>query len=178
MIVIIKNMSSPSRFNNIRVTSRHKWMIAAISQTFNIEEKTYKLDPHIEEVTDETIASLKAHYRKNMYRAMLTSTKSSLNALKKRLKGSGGGGFIFVQRPFFELDVTLAIPTVALSPSLDEVQRAINKASQAVLKVSKRVYDWGQNDVALDQRITNSLKITLRLNTTNKFKNKVAYQCH
>ena len=53
--------------------------------------KSYKLDPHIEEVTDETIASLKAHYRKNMYRAMLTSTKSSLNALKKRLKRLGWG---------------------------------------------------------------------------------------
>jgi dynein heavy chain, axonemal len=116
--------------------------------------QTYKLDPHIEEVTEETVNNIKAHYRKNMYRAMLTSTKTSLNALKKRLKGSGGSGFFFVQRPFFELDVTLAIPTVALSPSLLEVQRAINKASQAVLRVSKRVYDWGQNTVPIESRKT------------------------
>ena len=65
-----------------------------------------------------------------------------------------GSGFFFVQRPFFELDVTLAIPTVALSPSLQEVQRAINKASQAVLRVSKRVYDWGQNTVPIESRKT------------------------
>ena len=37
--ILSKNMSSPTRFNNVRITNRLKWMISAIAQTFNIDEK-------------------------------------------------------------------------------------------------------------------------------------------
>ena len=33
-------MSSPTRFNNVRVCNRHKWMVSAIAQTFNIVENS------------------------------------------------------------------------------------------------------------------------------------------
>lgn len=35
---------------------------------------------------------------------------------------------------------------VLLSPSLDEIQKAINKAATAVLRCSKKLYNWEQSD--------------------------------
>lgn len=35
--------------------------------------------------------------------------------------------------PFFELDVQLSVPSVRLSPSLDDVQRSTNSAAKSVL---------------------------------------------
>jgi dynein heavy chain len=46
--------------------------------------------------------------------------------------------------PFFEVDVQLSVPSVRLSPSLDDIQRAINRAATAVLSTAKRMYLWKQ----------------------------------
>lgn len=35
--------------------------------------------------------------------------------------------------PFFELDVQLSVPSVRLSPTLDDVQRSVNAAAASVL---------------------------------------------
>ena len=35
--------------------------------------------------------------------------------------------------PFFELDVQLSVPSVRLSPSLDDVQRSVNVVAASVL---------------------------------------------
>lgn len=86
-----------------------------------------------------------AHYCSIIYQALLNSVKNSLNALKKRtchcqfyLSGTGPAD------PFFEVDVQLSVPSVRLSPSLEDIQRAINKASTAVLSTAKKMYLWKQ----------------------------------
>ena len=59
-------------------------------------------------------------------------------------------GFLFLERPFFEVDVQLAVPSVRLSPSLEDIQRAVNKGALAVLRVSKSIWLWGQGDIDED----------------------------
>ena len=38
----------------------------------------------------------------------------------------------------------LSVPSVRLTPSLDEVQRAINRSAVAVIGCSKQMWQWGQ----------------------------------
>ena len=110
--------------------------------------KSYPLDPHIAGVKTEDTDRLVSHYNHFMYQALLNCTKNSLNAIKKRVAKRGGtSSFLYIERPFFEVDVQLNIPKVQLSPSLDDVQRSINKAAQAVLRCTQTLYDWGQGAV-------------------------------
>jgi dynein heavy chain len=125
----------------------------------------YGLDPHIEPVSTEDCRKLVEHYNHFMYTALLNCAKSSLNALKKRVAARASSLFLYTSRPFFELEVQLVAPSVRLTPSLDEVQGAINKCATAMLGCSKQLYDWGQ-DAALEDsrkafftRITKDLEI-------------------
>jgi hypothetical protein len=54
-----------------------------------------------------------------------------------------------LQRPFFEVDVQLAIPDVKLSPDPSDVQLAMNRCAVAVINCNKRLWDWGQEDVSV-----------------------------
>ena len=64
--------------------------------------------------------------------AVLAATKRSLAALRKRLGGSLGEGVFFLERPFFNVSLQLAVPNVICSPSLAEIQGAINAAAKKV----------------------------------------------
>ena len=75
----------------------------------------YTLDPHIEPVSDEETERVRSHYNRMMYTALLNCTRNSLMALKKRICSRAGSGFLFLERPFFEVDVQLAVPSVRLS---------------------------------------------------------------
>ena len=90
-----------------------------------------------------------------MYTALLNSTKASLTTLKKRICGRGAAATLSqamtMEKPFFEVDVQLAVPSVRLSPGLNDIQRAVNKGAIAVLRVSKQVPDWGQRNVQTDE---------------------------
>ena len=70
----------------------------------------YTLDPHIEPVSDEETERVRSHYNRMMYTALLNCTRNSLMALKKRICSRAGSGFLFLERPFFEVDVQLAVP--------------------------------------------------------------------
>ncbi|DBA03213.1 TPA: hypothetical protein N0F65_003933 [Lagenidium giganteum] len=99
----------------------------------------------------EAMLTFRSYYKNLFYRALLNCTKQSLNAIKKRVCSKAGTGFLFLERPFFEVDVQLSVPSVRLSPSLDDIQKAINRSAVAVLKCSKSLYEWGQQDVTSDQ---------------------------
>jgi dynein heavy chain len=85
------------------------------------------------------------YYSQLMYRAILNATKNSFLALKKRIGTSGGSGFLFVERPFFDVDVELTIPNVSMNPSLDDIQKAVNHTAVLILNCSKKLWAWGSN---------------------------------
>ncbi|GBG28853.1 Dynein heavy chain 5, axonemal [Hondaea fermentalgiana] len=103
---------------------------------------------------DAASADLLDHYNRLMYQALLQATKNSLAAIKKRVCAKGSTGFLYLVRPFFEVDVQLSVPSVRLVPSLDEVQNCINKSAQSILWCSKSIWDWGQLDKDGDDRVS------------------------
>jgi len=112
----------------------------------------YILDGHVETVSEDEIGKLRKHYNHFMYQALLHCAKNSMNSLKKRIGSRLGTNFLYVSRPFFEVDVQLMPPKVSLSPSLDEIQECINRSAQAILSCFKTVVDWGYDDIAEELR--------------------------
>ena len=55
------------------------------------------------------LALFKRHYSKMMYQAILTCTQRSLTSMKKRLGSKTSTGFLFMERPFFDVDVELKV---------------------------------------------------------------------
>jgi dynein heavy chain len=115
---------------------------------------SYPLEKTVEKVSTVEIEKVMNHYNHFMYQALLQCSKNSMNAIKKRVGSRGGGGFLFVERPFFEVDVQLAVPSTRCSPNLDEVQTAINRSAKMVLKCTASLDDWGQRMTEPDKRRT------------------------
>jgi len=144
----IARQSTLLQGKNLEVEFAVKDLIKTIS--------SYRLDGHVDSVADEEINKLKKHYNHFMYQALLHCAKNSMNALKKRIgsrpvskdsdDASGKKGKTKVESvmvlPFFEVDIQLAAPQVALHPSLDEIQECINRSAQAILRCFKTVKDW------------------------------------
>ena len=97
-----------------------------------------------EVVLDEAdVNDFRVHYSKLMYNALLATTKASFESMKKRLGSRASGGFLFVERPFFDVDIELTVPNVSMNPSLDDIQAAINSTAKKVLKASADLKMWG-----------------------------------
>lgn len=92
---------------------------------------------------ENEVMSFRRHYSRLMYQAILAATKASFNAMKKRLGSRASGGFLFVERPIFDVEVQLSIPNVAMSPSLEDIQGAVNTTAKKVLRVSAELTLWG-----------------------------------
>eukprot|EP01042_Synura_sphagnicola_P000006 gene6-7_t len=107
---------------------------------------TFAVDASVENVSPEDIAAVERHYNSLTYQALLNCTRNSLELIKKRCCNRMGA-VKFTQRPFFEVDVQLSVPSVRLSPSLDDIQKAINRSAVAVISCSKRMFQWGQGNV-------------------------------
>lgn len=69
--------------------------------------------------------------------ALMNAARASLLAVKSRLFRRVQTGFLFIQQPFFEVDVQLSIPTVRMSPSLEDVQKSVNRIAAQV-----KCYNW------------------------------------
>jgi dynein heavy chain len=119
---------------------------AAVGDIVSLLE-SYPVSDKVEKVSPSALKKLRAHYNSLSYRALLSSTKASLNLLKRRVCTRAGTGFLFAQHPLFEVDVQLSVPSVRLSPNLSEVQRAINRCAVAIIGCSKHVWQWGQAQI-------------------------------
>lgn len=109
------------------------------------------------------VHEFKDHYSHHFYLAILNAVKRSFAAIKKRLGSRQMGGILFVDRPFFDVDVELTIPNVTMHPSLDDVQNAINESARLVLSSAKSVPILGKSSesyhslIAADMQVVQSV---------------------
>jgi hypothetical protein len=106
--------------------------------------QSHPLDPTIPPVAEAELDKLRLTYNSMMYQALITCARSSLTAIKSRLCRRGGMGFLFIEQPFFEVDVQLSVPTVRLAPTLEDVQKSVVRCAAMVLNAFKFVWEWGQ----------------------------------
>ena len=117
-------------------------------------------------ISETEVAKIRAHYSKLMYQAILTCTKNSFGKLKSRLGSKASGGFLFVEGPFFDVDVELTVPNVSMNPRLEDIQGAVNTTAKKVLRVSLELPLWGRGPnapgtfydlIAADKEIVKSI---------------------
>jgi dynein heavy chain len=99
----------------------------------------------------DAVANFKAHYARLTYSAVLHATRQTIAVLKARLGSRTSGGFLFLERPFFDVNVELSVPYVMLNPPLEDVQRAVNGVAKKVLKASLEITRWGNTDLNGDE---------------------------
>lgn len=104
---------------------------------------SYQIDPSIDPIDSRAAKLVKQYYFWYFYQALLNSTQQSLNKMKDRVCGKRSSSQI-EQKPFFQVHVMLIEGQVQLKPSLEEIQKAINRAATAVLGCSKRMMGWDQ----------------------------------
>jgi dynein heavy chain, axonemal len=112
---------------------------------------SYQLDQNVEPISAEEIHKLSKYYSWSMYQALLHATKYSLNQMKERICGRRNSPKQIL-KPFFEVDVHLDGNQSILKPSLADVQLAINKAAQHVLKSTRKVQLWFQKETPEDKK--------------------------
>ena len=101
---------------------------------------------------------LLSHFNKQTLDALLRSTRTTLETLKRRVTSPSAlhyGDFDgdkrkkMDTRPAFTVKLSLAIPHVALKPSLEDIQSTLNDVVQQVLAVHKGVLQWGKDSSQL-----------------------------
>jgi dynein heavy chain len=162
----VKNQQDFIAEESLLLQQKNMQVENAVEDTINIV-CNYPLDSHVAPVSLDAVDSLRKHYNHFMYQALLNCTKSSLNALKKRIArrskksmtqdliNPGEAQAVKAdEHPFFNVDVQLSTPSVRLSPPLSDIQEAINVAAQAVLQSTKSLVDWGQQGESKENRVT------------------------
>jgi len=86
-------------------------------------------------------------FRLKCIEKIIICLKLSLESIKKRILSSKMATQKEAITPLFSIDINLAIPNVALSPPLDELQQVLNKAARFIVEASKEVKAWGQHRV-------------------------------
>ena len=133
----VKSCTHKLAMRNLEVEHAVEDLIAIIASSSN-------LDPTICSIATEDIDEVHNHFSSMTYQAYLGCVKNSLNLLKKRTCYRVG---LIKLEPFFEVDVQLSVPSVRLSPSLDEIQSAINLSAVAVFSAMKKMWQWKQQDL-------------------------------
>ncbi|XP_019735638.1 dynein heavy chain 5, axonemal [Hippocampus comes] len=91
--------------------------------------------------------------------ALFRLTRNTLETLRKQIQSSPLAHFMGEndspkrgrsngQQAMFRVNVTLSIPNIAIIPSLEDVQQALNRAVECVVSVSKGVGQWNNERVS------------------------------
>ncbi|KAI3354987.1 hypothetical protein L3Q82_004779 [Scortum barcoo] len=92
--------------------------------------------------------------------ALVKATKSSLDALRRRLhvpkhqstSSSSSYSSHSAPPPLFRASIQLAIPNIVLRPSLDDIQATVNKLVSVVLSVTKDIPLWTYSHLQYKQQ--------------------------
>ena len=71
----------------------------------------------------------------------------SLDAIKRRVQMKSGfsksGDIVEDSKPaIFRANIVLAIPSIVMRPSLEDIQNSLNKGVQVILKMTEKLPQW------------------------------------
>lgn len=99
---------------------------------------------------------LKRHYEQMLIDTLYRLLRSALEVIRKRLAISvvtyGELQKEKLNRPLFEADLILSVPTIIMIPGLDEMQQWLNKTVSAITSTTKSVFRWGQSRQMIPSR--------------------------
>ncbi|XP_061675571.1 dynein axonemal heavy chain 5 [Syngnathoides biaculeatus] len=115
---------------------------------------------------------LLSHFNQRNVEALLKLTRNTLEMLRKRIQTSPLAHFTCAndsprrgrsnsQQAIFRVNVTLSIPNIAVVPTLEDVQQALNRAVEFALSVSKGVGQWNKERISkkkMNERRIEALK--------------------
>lgn len=92
---------------------------------------------------------LRDYYQQQNIDTLVQLFRSSLDTIRKKVAVSNALAYGDVisndkHRPLFVTDVILALPTLVIRPSLEEVQQGLNRAVHMIVDVPRSIYCWGQ----------------------------------
>eukprot|EP00117_Sycon_ciliatum_P004310 scpid857/ scgid8744/ Dynein heavy chain 5, axonemal; Axonemal beta dynein heavy chain 5; Ciliary dynein heavy chain 5 len=121
-------------------------------------ERQKELREHLDEEAAELVYSL----QQQNVDTLLKLTRFTLDSIKRRVamssryssenswdNGGQNGSKSKPQGACFRADIVLAMPSIMMQPSLDEVQQGLNKTAQTILNTFKGVVQWGQRQAKL-----------------------------
>lgn len=92
-----------------------------------------------------SVKAMRKGYMQKMFDSVVESLNRSVKVLHHRIMASSED-----PDPVFSAQVTLFIPDIKLSPSLEQIQRCINKCARTILESTKNIYLWN-SDVGLSE---------------------------
>ncbi|NXM47653.1 DYH8 protein, partial [Gymnorhina tibicen] len=94
-----------------------------------------------EEEFKKNCKDLNAYFSRRLLLSLQKATRLSLDRIRRRMKVSSKSADII---PFLKAEVHLDIPNLVIVPSLDEIQKAVNRMIHLILEVNRGVAQWGQ----------------------------------
>ncbi|XP_041488031.1 dynein heavy chain 5, axonemal [Microtus oregoni] len=125
-----------------------------------------------ESETLEEARELLSHFNHQNIDALLKVTRNTLEGIRRRIHfshminfrdSSNGSKTKQNHLPIFRANITLAIPNIAMSPALEDIQQTLNKAVECIISVPKGVRQWSIELLSMrkmHERKMAALKIT------------------
>ncbi|XP_051812950.1 dynein axonemal heavy chain 5 [Acanthochromis polyacanthus] len=112
------------------------------------------------DLMEEEAHELLCYFNHRNVDALLRVTRNTLETLRKRIHAaspmhfsagstsSTSRGESSGQQAIFRVSVTLSIPNISMVPTLEEVQRALNRVVECIVSVSKGVGQWSKERIS------------------------------
>mmetsp|Transcript_11859 Transcript_11859/g.17623 ORF Transcript_11859/g.17623 Transcript_11859/m.17623 type:complete len:4548 (-) Transcript_11859:28-13671(-) len=95
-----------------------------------------------------SVKSMRKSYMQKMFDSVVSSLNRSVFTLRRRIEAKEEDA-----EPVFSAKVTLFIPDIKLSPSLEQIQRCINRCARIVLESTKHIFLWNSDIGLSDESI-------------------------
>uniref|UniRef100_A0A8C2LD25 Dynein, axonemal, heavy chain 5 n=1 Tax=Cricetulus griseus TaxID=10029 RepID=A0A8C2LD25_CRIGR len=149
-IVSHKNISS-----NSDTSGRREGHSEALASSFNSGASPLPLTAVTRKKKESEILEeareLLSHFNHQNIDALLKVTRNTLEAIRRRIHFSHMVNFRDSNNasktrqnhlPIFRASITLAIPNIAMTPALEDIQQTLNKAVECIINVPKGVRQW------------------------------------
>lgn len=121
------------------ISVRNQEVRRSVQELLQLIRTTPRENPEVK-MDRDAAANFNDHFYLRMYGAIAAAMRNSFAVLKERVaparRGDGAAP------AFFDVEVDLKVPDVVVSPSLDEIQEAVNTCAKKVLTVTKGLKPW------------------------------------